>query len=86
MARSSSHYRLFVGMLWSYTSQVSPNGLTEALEEPALGNPIPLRLGGRCGNSGRSAVRRGRLPLIRASPTMSCTAAAARALAVSGVG
>ncbi|CAN7397010.1 putative sugar O-methyltransferase [Phenylobacterium sp. LjRoot225] len=40
-------YRLFVGMLWAYTSQVSPNGLTSALEEPALGNPIPLRLGGR---------------------------------------
>lgn len=40
-------YRLFVSMLWAYTAQVSPNGLTQNLEEPAIGNPLPLRLGGR---------------------------------------
>jgi putative sugar O-methyltransferase len=44
---SAEIYRLFVGMLWAYTRQTSPNGLTAALEEPALGNPIPIRLGGR---------------------------------------
>jgi putative sugar O-methyltransferase len=47
-ARSAKDiYRLFVGMLWSYTRQTAANGLPDALDEPDLGNPIPIRLGGR---------------------------------------
>lgn len=40
-------YRLFVGMLWQYTKLSYPNGLIEALEEPAIGNPIPVYLQGK---------------------------------------
>jgi putative sugar O-methyltransferase len=40
-------YRLFLGMLWIYTRNSLPNGLTEALEEPVLGNPIRSWLNGR---------------------------------------
>ncbi|MCA3475564.1 MAG: putative sugar O-methyltransferase [Methylocystis sp.] len=40
-------YRLFVGMLWSYTCATSPNDLPAVLAEPELGNPLPVRLGVR---------------------------------------
>lgn len=40
-------YRLFVGMLWEHARKSSPNGLTEVLEEPTLGNPIPITLHGK---------------------------------------
>lgn len=40
-------YRMFVGMLWQHTKLSYPNGLIEAIEEPALGNPIPIHLEGR---------------------------------------
>jgi putative sugar O-methyltransferase len=43
----SELYRIFVGLLWHYTRSVCRNGLTEALSEPALGNPLRCVLAGR---------------------------------------
>ena len=40
-------YCMFVGMLWQYTKLSYPNGLIEAICEPSLGNPLPIRLGER---------------------------------------
>jgi putative sugar O-methyltransferase len=40
-------YRLFVGLLWHATRGTCGNGLTDALAEPTLGNPIRCTLGGR---------------------------------------
>ncbi|HEY9721737.1 MAG TPA: putative sugar O-methyltransferase, partial [Oscillatoriaceae cyanobacterium] len=46
-AHARQIYRLFVGMLWSYTRRIAGNELPALLEEPELGNPIPIRLAGR---------------------------------------
>jgi putative sugar O-methyltransferase len=40
-------YRLFVSMHWEMTAKEDRMGLTDVLEEPALGNPIRVRSGGR---------------------------------------
>lgn len=40
-------YKWFVGMLWELTRSVDWAGLTQRLEEPALGNPIEIVEGGR---------------------------------------
>jgi putative sugar O-methyltransferase len=40
-------YRVFVGFLWHYTRSVCRNGLTDALSEPSLGNPLRCTLAGR---------------------------------------
>jgi len=40
-------YRIFLGMLWHYTGTSVPNGLTESLVEPPLGNPLRSTLNGR---------------------------------------
>jgi|GEM_PF-2091200 len=40
-------YCAFVGMLWQHTRTEVPNGLCDALTEPALGDPIPTTLHGR---------------------------------------
>ncbi len=40
-------YTLFVGLLWWYTSRRHPEGLTEMLQEPELGNPVSIYMGER---------------------------------------
>jgi putative sugar O-methyltransferase len=40
-------YRLYVGLLWHYMLSIDVTGLGEKLEEPTVGNPIPLRQGGK---------------------------------------
>lgn len=40
-------YARYVALLWSHVESTDPGGLTHVLEEPALGDPIPIRLGGR---------------------------------------
>lgn len=46
-AEARELYRIFLGMLWLHTSHTDPNRLTEALQEPLLGNPLGSRLNGR---------------------------------------
>jgi glycosyltransferase involved in cell wall biosynthesis/SAM-dependent methyltransferase len=38
-------YSFFVGLLWYYVACNDPTGLHRQLEEPTLGNPLPVRLG-----------------------------------------
>jgi putative sugar O-methyltransferase len=40
-------YSLFVGLLWHYVACNDPSKLHQRLQEPALGNPLPVRLGDR---------------------------------------
>ena len=40
-------YRLFVGLLWDHMLSVDATGLGRSMEEPLVGNPIPLHRGGR---------------------------------------
>lgn len=40
-------YSFFVGLLWYYVSCNDATGLHRELDEPSLGNPLPVRLGGR---------------------------------------
>jgi len=40
-------YSFFVGLLWHYVSCQDGVGLHATLEEPQLGNPLPIRLGSR---------------------------------------
>jgi O-antigen biosynthesis protein len=40
-------YTFFVGLLWHYVSSQDSVGLHETLEEPRLGDPLPIRLGNR---------------------------------------
>ena len=40
-------YCFFVGLLWHYAAGRDESGLFERLEEPTLGNPLPVRLDGK---------------------------------------
>jgi len=40
-------YAFFVGLLWHFASQNDPYRVLERLSEPALGQPIPVTLGGK---------------------------------------
>lgn len=40
-------YSFFVGLLWHYVACNDPTSLHQQLEEPRLGTPLPVRLGGR---------------------------------------
>lgn len=40
-------YTIFVGMLWWYAARADQEGLASRLSEPALGNPVDIRLEGR---------------------------------------
>jgi putative sugar O-methyltransferase len=40
-------YVFFVGLLWWFASKNDPQGLTARLQEPTIGNPIRVRLGGK---------------------------------------
>src|SRR5262249_7659288 len=40
-------YSFFVGLLWHFVSCHDAVGLHKVLEEPQLGNPLPIRLGHR---------------------------------------
>jgi putative sugar O-methyltransferase len=40
-------YRAFVALLWHHACETDPDGLTQRLEEPELGNPIRTTLRGR---------------------------------------
>jgi putative sugar O-methyltransferase len=40
-------YSFFVGLLWHYVSSQDDVGLHEKLEEPRLGDPLPIRFGNR---------------------------------------
>jgi len=40
-------YTLFVGLLWWYATRDDAEGLSSRMDEPAIGNPVPIRLEGR---------------------------------------
>jgi putative sugar O-methyltransferase len=44
---AARRYTMFVGSLWDAARQADTLGLTERLSEPEVGNPVPLRVGGR---------------------------------------
>jgi putative sugar O-methyltransferase len=41
------YYAFFVGLLWHYVSSQDSFGVHKILEEPRLGDPLPIRLGNR---------------------------------------
>ena len=43
--RYFSFYAFFVGLLWYHATCQDPVGLHKRLQEPTLGNPIPVRIG-----------------------------------------
>jgi len=45
--RQRQVYRIFVGMLWNHMLSIDRTGLGSTLEEPLIGNPIPVTYRGR---------------------------------------
>jgi putative sugar O-methyltransferase len=45
--RSARHYTHFVGLLWWYATREDPEALAQRLEEPIVGNPVPIEIHGR---------------------------------------